>query len=147
MAEVGTLIAIVQLADRVVGLCIYWIEVVRDAPADLRSMLLETSMLQTIFKHIDFLISCDTTASAAFSNLSKPGGPLEHCHRILTSLIDLFPDGDNYTSHASSSIREKVTTMAARLAWPFKETKARKLLEELGRYKAVITLALTAESA
>ncbi|KAH6880034.1 hypothetical protein B0T10DRAFT_519626 [Thelonectria olida] len=146
MAEVGTLIAIVQLADRVIGLCVYWIEGVRDAPADLRSILLETSMLQTIFKHIEFLISCDNTVSAAFSNLSKPDGPLEHCHRILTSLIDLFPDGGMPTRHASSSAREKVTAMAARLAWPFKEPKARKLLEELGRYKTAITLAITAES-
>ncbi|KAK4163273.1 hypothetical protein QBC43DRAFT_319816 [Cladorrhinum sp. PSN259] len=144
MAEVGTAIAIVQLADRVITLCMYWIEAVRDAPADLRTILLETSMLQTIFKHIEFLIACDNTASAAFSNLSKPDGTLEHCHRILTSLIDLFPDGDIYTKHASSS---KFTAMAARLAWPFKESKARKLLEELGRYKMAITLALTAESA
>jgi len=101
-------------------------------------------MLQTIFKHIEFLIACDNTASAAFNDLAKPDGTLEHCHRILTSLIDLFPDGDMCTGHASSS---KFTVMTARLAWPFKESKARKLLEELGRYKTAITLALTAASA
>jgi hypothetical protein len=149
MADVGSAIAIVQLADRVIGLCHQWIKAVRDAPAGLRSILLEVSMLQTICKQIEALISCDDAASAAFCDLSKTDGALEHCQRILKSLIDLFPDEDVYTKHArgSSSAKGKVTTMAARLSWPFKESRARKLLDELGRYKVAITLALTAESA
>jgi hypothetical protein len=141
MAEVGAVIAIVQLADRVIGLCRHWIELVRDAPADLRSILLEASMLQTILKQIEFLATCDNAVSSTISDLLKVDGALEHCRRILTGLIDLFPDGD------ASSTGGRVTAMAARLAWPFKEPKARKLLGQLARYKSVITLALTAESA
>jgi hypothetical protein len=149
MADIGSAIAIMQLADRVIGLCHQWIKAVRDAPADLRSILLEVSMLQTICKQIEILVSCDNAASAAFNNLSKADGPLEHCQVILKRLIDLFPDEDVLTKHARghSSAERKATTMVARLAWPFKEPRARKLLGELGRYKVAITLALTAESA
>lgn len=146
MAELGTVIAVVQLADRVIGLCKYWIEAVRDAPSDLRSILLETSMLQTIFYNIEFLISCDATSSTALSSLAQDDGPIDHCHQILIGLVSLIPAQDASTDYSSVSTREKMATMATRLAWPFRQSKARKLLEELGRYKSAITLALTADS-
>jgi hypothetical protein len=146
MAEIGTVIAVMQLADRVVGLCKYWIEAVRDAPSDLRSILLETSMLQTIFCNVRFLISCDDTSSTALNSLSQDDGPIDRCQQILLGLVSLIPGEGAYTDFSSVLTREKMATMTARLAWPFRQSKARKLLEELGRYKSAITLALTTDS-
>lgn len=146
MAEHGTVSAVVQLADRVIGLCKFWIEAVRDAPSDLRSILLETSMLQTILSNLEFLVSCDDASSTVLSSLAKENGPIDCCHQVLKNLVKLVPDNSAYMDHGSLSTRDKMTTMATRLAWLFKQSEARKLLEELGRYKTVITLALTTDS-
>jgi hypothetical protein len=46
------IIAIFQIADRVIGLCKLYIETVRDAPSDLRTILLETSTMKTILDNV-----------------------------------------------------------------------------------------------
>lgn len=147
MAEVGAVIAVVQLTDRVIVLCKYWIEAVRDAPADLRSILLEVSMLRTIFQNVEFLVSCDDASSAILKDLSQPNGSIEHCREILTALVGLLPTDSAKSGHSVTPQKENGAGMAARLAWPFRQSKARKLLEELGRAKMTINLSLTTDSA
>lgn len=149
MAEIGTAIAIIQIADRVIGLCKYWIEAIRSAPADLRSIFLETSALRTILSNLDFLSGHNGIPSSAINELSRAGGAVEHCHIILTSLENLLPTpvAGAVSGEASTSTKEKTSMMLARLAWPLKATKAKKLCDELVRYKTAINLALTIESA
>ena len=148
MAEIGTAIAIIQIADRVVELCRYWIEAIRDAPADLRSILLETSMLRTVLNNMEFLNRCDGVISSAIVALSQTGGPIEHCRRVLTELEGLLPApiASAASGQATLSTKEKTRALCARLAWPLKATRAQKLRDELARYKTAINLALTAES-
>jgi hypothetical protein len=102
-------------------------------------------MLRTICKQIEDLVSLDSD-NASSAILTKAEGPLDHCRRISTSLFNLFPHGDE-NADTSSSAKQKAMKIAARLAWPLKQPRARKQLEELTQYKEVITLALTAESA
>lgn len=147
MAEIGTVIAIIQIAARVIELSRHYIGTIRDAPSEIRSILLETSMLQTVLKHIEFLTSCNEAVSTTLSNLSQPDGPIQHCQKILTDLVGLFPADVISTRNGDGSWKEKRTSMIARLAWPLKEPKAQKLLQELGRYKSAINLALTTDSA
>ena len=56
MAEILALpagvIAIIQLADRIIGTCEFYIKTVRDAPKDLCTILIEVSMLKTIFESL-----------------------------------------------------------------------------------------------
>jgi hypothetical protein len=147
MAEIGTVLAIIGIADRVIGLSRHYIGTIRDAPSDLRSILLETSMLRAVLKHIDVLTKYDGDVSTTLSNLSQPDGPIQHCEKILTDLVGLFPEEVISTGNGDRSWKEKRTSMMARLAWPLKEPKARKLLQELGRHKSAINLALTTDSA
>ncbi|KAM0810010.1 hypothetical protein AB5N19_10357 [Seiridium cardinale] len=147
MAEVGTILAIVQIADRVIGLCKYWIETIRDAPSDLRSILLETSMLQATFKNIEFLATCGDALSTTISDMLDPNGPIEHCRKVLMELTNLIPPEVVLAAHNSMSRKERTKMMLARLAWPLRENKAHKLLQELGRFKTTIGLALTTQSA
>ncbi|KAK9800034.1 hypothetical protein SCARD494_01827 [Seiridium cardinale] len=147
MAEVGTILAIVQIADRVIGLCKYWIETIRDAPSDLRSIPLETSMLQATFKNIEFLATCGDALSTTISDMLDPNGPIEHCRKVLMELTNLIPPEVVLAAHNSMSRKERTKMMLARLAWPLRENKAHKLLQELGRFKTTIGLALTTQSA
>ena len=150
MAEVlaigASVIAIIQITDRIVGLCKFYIETVNDAPSDLRLIFLETSALKTIFENLDFLTACDSGVSKIVSGLASVDGPIEGCLKSVTQLEKLFPSNWTQNTGQSQSKKRKVKATLAALAWPLKEGKARKLLDEISRYKTTVTLALTTES-
>ena len=150
MAEVlaigASVVAIVQITDRIVGLCKFYIETVSDAPSDLRLIFLEISALKTIFDNLNFLTEYDSGISNIVCNLASADGPIEGCLKSVTQLERLFPSNwiQNTGQHQSKNRKVKATLTA--LAWPLKEGKARKLLDEISRYKTTITLVLTTES-
>ena len=150
MAEViavgASVIAIIQVTDRIIALCKFYIETVRDAPSALRVILIETSTLKTIFENLNFLTACNSGVSKTVSTLSGEYGPIEGCRRSITELEKLFPSDCIQTTGQARSKKRKVKATLVALAWPMKENKARKLLDEIVRYKTTITLALTTES-
>ena len=95
MAEVlaigASVIAIVQITDRIVGLCKFYIEIVKDAPSDLRLILLEVSALKTIFENLNFITAHDGDISNIVSNLASVDGSIEGCLKSVTQLEKLFP--------------------------------------------------------
>ena len=50
-----SIVTIVQVADRVIALCKYFIQAAHDAPSDLRNILIETSTVKTILQNLQFL--------------------------------------------------------------------------------------------
>jgi len=146
MAEIGTILAVIQIADRVIELSRYWIEGVLDAESDLRSILLETTMLKSVLENIQFLSGCSDNLTKALGGLSLSDGPLGHCGRILADLAALIPPKVTENEKESTSKTEKVKVMVARLAWPMKRPRCQKLLDELQRYKAAISLSLVTET-
>jgi len=75
----ASVIAIIQIADRIVRLCKFYIEAVRDAPSNLRVILLETSTLKTIFENLQFLMACSSKASATVRSLAGQDGLIKGC--------------------------------------------------------------------
>ena len=142
----ASVIAIIQITDRIVGLCKFYIENVKDAPSDLRAILLETSTLKTIFENLKFLSACDGSYSTMASSLSGADGPIEGCLQSVTELEELFPSDSVHLKGQSRSKKRKLKSTLASLAWPLKETKARKLLDKIACYKSTINLALITES-
>ena len=141
----ASIIAIFQIADRVIGLCKLYIETVRDAPSDLRTILIETSTMKTILENVQFLMSCNNRPSAMLDVLYGADGPIEGCRSAIAKMEGLFPSGYAQGHKGSRSKRQKVKASLATLAWPLKESRARKLMEEVIRYKSTINLALTTE--
>lgn len=150
MAEViglaASIIAIVQVADRVIGLCRFYLETVHDAPSDLRAILVETSAIKAILENVGFLVSCNNQKSTILEGLSGQNGPVEGCRTAIAKMEELIPSAYFQASGSSRSKRQKVNASLAYLAWPLKTEKAKKLLEELGRLKLTIHLALTSDS-
>lgn len=140
------MIAIIQIADRIIGLCKFYIETARDAPSDLRIILIETSALKTILENLNFLTACDGPDSTAARRISGADGPIEGCCRTVTELEKLFPSDSVRTRGRKGSKRRMLNSALTALAWPLKESKARKLLDEMMRYKTTISLALTTNS-
>ncbi len=141
----ASVVAIVQIADRVVGLCKFYIETVHDAPSDLRSILLETSMMKAILENVDPLVSNSGEGTSILKRLSGPDSPIQACHTIMTKMEALFPSSYRQV-HDNTSKRQKVKASLANLAWPFKAERAKKLVGDLSNVKATITLALTLQT-
>jgi hypothetical protein len=154
MAEVvalgASIIAICQIADRLIGLCKVYIETVHDAPSDLRKILVEMSALKAMFQDLEFLKRCDSRLSAVLERMAGSDGAIGACHQAIADMEKLFPQDFNNT-HGSADraskrmkVAYKVTLVA--LAWPLKASKAMRLLQDISMHKATITLALTADS-
>ena len=150
MAEVilvGTsVIAIIQIADRVIDLCKFYIRTVQDFSSDLRLILLETSMVKTIIENLRFFLTeCKGQVSNTMSNLLSDDGPVEGCCRSIIELEKLFPS-DLIRMQRNWSKKRRVQATLTALQWPLKANRARKLVDEMACYKKTITLALTTES-
>lgn len=141
----ASIVAVIQIADRVIGLCKFYIETVRDAPSDLRAILIETSAMKTILENVQFLISCNNGSLKMQDCLSGADGPIEGCQSAIAKMEALFPSVYAQGSMGNKTKRRKVKASLDALAWPLKENRAKKLLEEVIRYKTTINLALTTE--
>jgi hypothetical protein len=142
----ASIIAFIQVADRVIDLCKAYLEVACDAPSELRAILIETSVLKTIMDNLQFLASCGH-APTSLNILTGKEGSIAGCLRAINEIEGLFRS--RYCSSKqpkSSSKRQKVEVTLTALAWPFKENRARKLLGELVQHKTTINLALSTES-
>ncbi len=140
-----TVISVIQVADRVIGLCKAYLEAVRDAPSDLRVILIEISTTRVVLDSLHFLISC-SHGPTVLDSLAGDDGPIEGCRRSISEIEGLFPSNNSPGAPGAKSKRRKIQATLAGLAWPFKETKARKLLAEMIQFKTTISLALTTES-
>ncbi|KAF8861178.1 hypothetical protein BDZ45DRAFT_587267 [Acephala macrosclerotiorum] len=142
----ASIIAIIQIADRVIGLCKFYLQTVHDAPADIRAILIETSTMKMVLESIQFLSSCNDGTSKMLRGLSGPDGPIQGCQNTITQMEGLFPTIYAQGPRGGRSKRQKVKATLAYLAWPLKGDRPKKLVEELNRLKATIGLALTTES-
>lgn len=145
LAVATSVIAVLQITDRVTSACKFYIENVKEGSSHLRAVLLEISTLRTIFKNLDFLIARDTSVSTIVGVLAGEDGPIEGCRRAITELENSLPTSFFQTAEKHKSKKRQLKAMVDALAWPLKESKARKLLEVIASYKTTIILAVTIE--
>jgi hypothetical protein len=141
----ASVFAIIQIADRVISVCKDYVTTVKDAPSDLRTIMIEVGSVKCVLEVLKLLISegSGDDHSIVLLKLGSSDGPLEGCKRAFTALEKLFPSPADYPANGK---RRKVAASLANLAWPFKKDKARSLLEDIGRHKDTISLGLTTET-
>ena len=147
IALAASLIAVIQLTDRIVGCCRYYIETARDAPSDLRSILIEVSSLRAIFDSLSFLIEHGALPESLKGTLSNRDGPVDGCRRVVEQLENLFPPDVAANGGKERGKRQRVNATLKALAWPLKQSTSRKLLDAIGRHKSTISLALITNTA
>ncbi|KAK0618870.1 hypothetical protein B0T14DRAFT_430357 [Immersiella caudata] len=158
------IIAVIQIADRVIELCKYYIETARDAPSDIQHIFVETSSIKAVLDSLHFLHATSRQHEAAhgtlptqtpdptthaLNHLYGDRGPVEACRRILTDMSYLFPQGSPNAAEPNippNTSKAKAKAILTALAWPLKEGKAKKLLAELVQHKTTVNLALTVDS-
>ncbi|KAK4156157.1 hypothetical protein C8A00DRAFT_41316 [Chaetomidium leptoderma] len=129
VSAAANIIAIIHGANRLIALCKRFLEVMRDAPGDLRLILVEVSTLKAILDDLHFLVSCNH-GPTILDTLTHDQGAIEGCRKVVSELEDLLPP------------ECLLATDSKRKA----ESKAKALLEELRQYKSTIALALTTDS-
>lgn len=129
----ASIIAFIELTNRIVGTCKYCIETIKDAPKDFQMILGETTSLEAIIE----------TLKASGAESLGLSVTLEACHACLSALEVLLPKPQRH----SLSSRKWRKSMRAELAWPLKESKARKLLAEVAQHKATLLLAISGDMA
>ncbi|KAH0553118.1 hypothetical protein GP486_006694 [Trichoglossum hirsutum] len=145
LSIVASVAAIIQITDRIISICKSYITTVKDAPRDLRMIMIETGSIRIVLEVLESLASGEINedSSIILKNLKNSGGLLEGCGQALATLDSLFPAAE---CKSPDSKRRKTLLSLKNLAWPLKQSKARKLLEDIGRYKESICLTLTTES-
>lgn len=136
----ASVIAILQLSGKIISACIAYISSVRDAPKDLRTIMVEIQSLQAIVRVMDLTSSQSTRVDDGL------GAPLEACRASLKELSDLL---DHQTTQSSPQVgppakKSKTLPTLSSLAWPLKHRRVKALMEDISRHKATITLSLTA---
>ncbi|KAF4873572.1 hypothetical protein CGCSCA1_v007316 [Colletotrichum siamense] len=146
---VASIFATVQIADRVISLCKRYIESIRDAPSDLRTILVEVSAMKAVLESIKFLVICNNEHPTISNSLRDTSGPVEGCLEAMKSLENLFraETASSQRHGRSGKLKDQALVTLATLAWPLKESKARKLMQDLATYKSTIGLALAADTA
>ena len=109
----------------------------------MRHIFVEISSLKAVFESLQFLSDTDTDFSDAVQNLTSATGAVTGCRDIAEQLaqelsgLSVSPD-----SYAGTGKRQR---LKGSLQWCLKEGYARKLMQEVSRYKATITLTIVSE--
>jgi hypothetical protein len=117
-------LTVIELTAKLISQCKHLIETTRDAPQDLNRILVEIASLKAALESLHYLSS----AGSEFSdNVTQLAAEL---------------DGLVLGSQSAPKKREKIQNS---LKWCFKESKARKLLDDILQHKTTITLTLLGE--
>ncbi|KAM7184713.1 hypothetical protein V8F33_012827, partial [Rhypophila sp. PSN 637] len=159
MEFAASLIAVVGLADQVIRCCTRYISAVKDCPGDIRVLLIETSTLKSVIGSLEVLYKTNGGANSdpglgqLFLGLGRNDGPIKGCRDCLAEIDKLLPDDrtqeDGEEDHDGAGGKRKkrraLQPTIERLAWPLRETKAKKLVDELRRFRENICLALVVD--
>ncbi|KAH7165318.1 vegetative incompatibility protein het-e-1 [Dactylonectria macrodidyma] len=139
VSVVNSVIAFIQIADRVIRACKQCIDAVKDAPKEMQMILGETISLRAIIESLNS-VNLHTNTIQLVPSLFAPLGPVEACRRCLSQLEGLVPQ-----EQPQRALQGKRKITLVELAWPLKESKARRLMAEISQHKATLLLAMTGD--
>ncbi|KAK7402593.1 hypothetical protein QQX98_011664 [Neonectria punicea] len=141
----ASIIAVVDLSLKVTSKCKDIIETAKEAPRDLRTILVEISSLRSTLENLQFLAQYDSEFDEAVGNRQDMHDAVAGCKRTLEDLVDelgslaITDDAD-----VTPSRRQKLKDV---VAWMFRESAAKKLLSDILQFKSTITLGLVGQTA
>jgi hypothetical protein len=126
LSVTASVIAIIGLAGQIIGRCQSYLSAVKEAHNDFCNILIEVGCVKCILETLKLRLHLST----CFPSIVAVNGPLQGCERALEALLNLFPAD---SGHPKKRKWNEPGTAYAELAWPFKQGKARKLLEDIAR--------------
>ncbi|RYO78800.1 hypothetical protein DL764_010087 [Monosporascus ibericus] len=135
----ASIVTFIEVTDRIIRACKYCVETIKDAPKDMQMIMGEAISLRAI---LDSLGAADLHPKSMqlLPDLFGKRGPVEAIRNALSELENLLPKETPGFPTSNSHRR-----VLAQLAWPLKESKARKLLAEISHHKSTLLLASTGD--
>jgi hypothetical protein len=103
---------------------------VRDAPDDIKTLMIEVSQIKGLLSELQNLSEPDESSLGAVQSLGTPGGPLEQYRSLLERL-------ENKLSAFIGTNKARMV-----LAWPFQKGEIKEILCTIERQKTIFSLAL-----
>jgi hypothetical protein len=138
-------LTVVELSVKVISRCKHLIETTRDAPKDLRHVLIEICSLKATLESLDILSGTESDVSEMLCTGTELKSTLSHCRETVEDLT-LELDRLSISQNAQSG-QGKRQKLKGSLGWCLKESKIRKLLEATMQHRATISLALLGDVA
>lgn len=143
MEAAASIIAVVQLADRIACACKAYIDGVEGYPKDLRVVYVEIKSLAVIFEVLQLMKQDDAQDALILSHLQGPDGPIEGCKTAAEGLSTLLSAPVQEMSSGQSKKKRKLQLSLSSLAWPLKASQAQKLMSDIARHKTTINVAMS----
>ncbi|KAI1346279.1 hypothetical protein F5Y01DRAFT_298090 [Xylaria sp. FL0043] len=109
----ASILTFIGLADRIIRVSRYCIEIIQDAPNDIQMILGEATSLKAIIENFGKLEWHTNSTTNLVPSLFGKTGPLDACRRCLSGLEGLLPP----VVHGSPLAKQRKITIA-KLAWP-----------------------------
>ncbi|KAF2677446.1 hypothetical protein K458DRAFT_409664 [Lentithecium fluviatile CBS 122367] len=149
MAEVFGVAAgaltVIDLSKKVISRCKHIIETTRDAPKDLRHILIEVSSLEATLESLEFLSGTESDVSDMLCAGTELMTTMNQCRQTVEDLASVLENLS--VSPCAQPVPGKRQMLKGSLSWCLKESKARKLLEATMQHRATISLALLGDVA
>ena len=135
LAGAASIIAVIQVADRILALCGKYASAVKDAKEDIGRLASEVEAFHKVLKSVNEMAnSGEMKLYISQSVLGELVGTIRECKSTL----------DDLELQLDSGKRRKVMNRFGlrALKWPLKSKDVIKIIEALDRHKGTITLAL-----
>lgn len=132
LSGAASVIAVVQLADRVLTLCGNYVAAVKDARKDIERLRTEVTSLQRVLQKVDPIVENKTrTLHSPHPVVEELGEVIKGCQ---TTLLELESELD-LGKHKLRRV----------LKWPLRSKKVASVIETLDRHKSTLILALSVD--
>jgi hypothetical protein len=146
----ASIITVLHATNAVISICYDYGAAVKKSPWELSRLTEEVKSLRNILEALEQLAKKSESSDSATDSqlptltlLCEPDtGPLAMCLTELEALEKkLCPPS------WSGQVGSKRRALVQAFGWPLKERDTKKILENIGRYKATLNLAITADQA
>jgi hypothetical protein len=135
MAEVATVIQLVQFSGDVLLICYNYIQKAKNAPKEVQRTIDKVSSLRSNLEHLKPLADDTDHRFIIPKSLNQPNGTFEDCFETLKAL------------EKKLTARTEASEARRRLQWPLETKKVNELLQKLAGHKTAFILALTGDVA
>ncbi len=138
LSGVASVIAVIQIAGTIVNICYEYRSGVRHAPKTITRLIDEVDGLRDVLKKLDLILEEERTSgfnsfNISFNEITKKGGLLSQCYLDLQGLRKVLEP-----KHGMRAVGQA-------LQWPLKEKDVSKTLQQIERFKTLLSLALAGE--
>ena len=135
IGEAASVVALIQISEKVFDLCRKYLTEVKDARKDIQRLRDEATSLQDVLVDLkDLVDSPNTTKLPVLDRLNQVDGPVQQCQEQLKELVSRLEPREGPNRMRKFGMRA--------LKWPFSSKDVDKVIATIKRHKDNFNLAL-----